>query len=282
MTTKSVSSDIQLTPSDPIAFGDYVDGVRIAAPYMKSLAMTLGNAKPDDLDAAGRKQLALLADIAKHGDDVLDERQSVARIRPTLLEFGSAWVALYEALLAKSRLPVSLSDRGERASVLLGQIFPDGVSFVRRDAHAAWSDADRRLAHVVDLGLAREIDQVAGEEHLDVAQKTTDALGEALGVGKTRRETVKGSDLSDTVARFSREVARYARMMAASVDVTDAASINRFRAAVAEPIDALRSRRGGPADAVEPVSPVAADATNAAPPTTQPTITTQPTEVPAA
>ena len=51
-------------------------------------------------------------------------------------------------------------------------------------------------------------------------------------------------------------------MIAASVDVTDLVMVARFRSAVAEPIDALRSRRGGPDDVLEtdpivvPVTPI--------------------------
>jgi hypothetical protein len=259
MSSKNVPSSLNINPSEPIVFGDYVDGVRIAAPYMKSLALTLANAKPDDLDAAGKKQLALLADIAKHGDDVLDERQSTGGVRPTFDDFGNAWGGLCDALTAKSRLPASLSDRGERAAALVARIFPDGTMFVRRDAHAAWSDGDRRLALIAEQKLEHELSELVGEEHVDAVKKATAALGEALGVGHTRREALRGSDLQDTVARFSREVARYARMMAASVDVNDAATVLRFRRSVAEPIDALRSRRGGSDDTLDtpPADPAA-------------------------
>jgi hypothetical protein len=265
MPTRTVSTaDLVFNPLTPITFSDYVDGIRIAAPYMKSLALTLANSQPDDLDEAARKQLSLLADIAKHGDDVLDERQGVLGVRPTLDDFTSVWGGLYEGLVAKSRMPASFSDRGERAATLVTRIFPDGVSFVRRDAHAAWSDGDRRLALIAELGLEGELDQIAGADHLEAAKKATAALGEALGVGHTRRESLRGADLQATVARFSREVARYARMIAASVNVADPITVARFRSAVAEPIDGLRSRRGGSDEgpladpSVEPATPVVA------------------------
>lgn len=243
MSQKNVS--LVVGESQPIAFADYVDGIRIAAPYMKSLALTLSNAQPSDLDARAKKQVALLVDLAKHADDVLDERQSVLGVRQQFLDFGSAWGALYDALVGKSRLPATLSERGPRAAALVERIFPDGAVFIRRDAHAAWSDGDRRLALILEQGLKDELDEVAGEELFEAAKKATTALGEALGVGRTRRDAPRTADLQATVLRFSREVARYARLMAADVDVHDAASVERFRKAVAGPIDALRSRRVG-------------------------------------
>jgi hypothetical protein len=239
----------------PVTFGDYVDGVRIAAPYMKSLALTLSNAQPDDLEPTAKRQLALLVEIAKHGDDVLDDRESAGRVRPWLLDFANAWGGLNDALVAKSRLPASLSDRGERADRVLARVFPEGVMFVRRDAHAAWAEGDRRVALIGELALQKEIDELVGAEHYDAAKATTLALGEALGVGRTRRETPKGSDMQSTVLRFSREVARYARLLAADVDAEEPASIERFRKAVAEPIDALRSRRVGGDDTAVDAAP---------------------------
>jgi hypothetical protein len=248
MPSKSQPQEIVFTNAEPITFADYVDGVRVAAPYMKSMAMTLVNAKPSDLSAEEKRQLDVIVEVAKHGDDVIDERQSVVGVRPWFIDFGNAWGGFNDALLAKSRLPASMSDKGERAAKLNMRLFPDGVMFVRRDSHAAWSDGDRRLALIAELGLEREIAAVIGDDHLDAARKATAALGEALGVGKTAREAPKGSDLQETIGRFSREVARYARMIAASVDLDDPASVERFRNAVAKPIDTLRSRRGAADD----------------------------------
>ncbi len=262
------AADLILNDPQPVTFADYVDGVRIAAPYMKSAALTLSNAAPHDLDSVGKKQLALILEIAKHGDDVLDERQSVASVKPWFVDFGNAWGGLYDSLLGKSRLPASLSDRGERASRVLARLFPDGVMFARRDAHAAWSEGDRRLLQVVELDLKHELDELVGKEFFDAAKKATAALGEALGVGSTKRETPKSTDLQGTVLRFSREVARYARHLAAEVDTSEPASVERFREAVAVPIDAFRSRRAaadGVADpaAADPAAPVVATSAGA-------------------
>jgi hypothetical protein len=53
MPSSTQPQEISFTNPEPITFADYVDGVRVAAPYMKSMAMTLVNAKPHDLTPAG-------------------------------------------------------------------------------------------------------------------------------------------------------------------------------------------------------------------------------------
>jgi hypothetical protein len=255
-------------------FADYVDGIRIPAAYMKPIANGLANSAPDDLSPAAKKQLGVIRDVALHGDDVLDVRDHVNLVRPTFLELANAWGALGGTLMAKARLPASTSDKGKRAQKLVDVILPEGMSFVKRDAHAAWAESDRRVRFIEENDLEAEIIDVVGEDELAAVKAATTALGEGLGVGKTKRETSGANDLQVTVARFSREVARYARMLAAEVDVTDGASVMRFRRAVAEPIDALRSRRGAADEApVDEGASTAAPAGEASAPVASPSAT---------
>ena len=65
-------------------------------------------------------------------------------------------------------------------------------------------------------------------------------------------------NIAEGFGRFgNKEFARYARIVAAGVEVGDPESVDRFRKAVATPIDQFRSRRGGadglPATPSEPV-----------------------------
>ena len=88
----------------------------------------------------------------------------------------------------------------------------------------------RRLA--TDFSLARA---------LLPARTCGAASGAVSTTPSTRRESLGGTDLQDTVARFSREVARYARMIAASVDVTDLVMVARFRSAVSRSTRSARA-----------------------------------------
>ena len=102
---------------------------------------------------------------------------------------------------------------------------------------------------------------MVGPELHSAARKATQALCEALGIGSTARETPSTTRLQHALTRFSREVTRYARILSADVDVTDLASVERFRKAVMIPIDTFRSRRGAspeierPSEPTEPAAP---------------------------
>lgn len=257
----SVAVDIHLEPA-PVTFAENVDGIRLTARYVKPLAITLDNHKPGDLSEAGRQQLRVVIAIADLVDDLLDEKQMPNVVRPWLDDFVGAWGGLRDALAAIGRLPTSVGDRGERATRLEARIFPDGAGFLRRDAFAAWAEADRTLKRVRELGLETEIAAVLGGDLFGAVSQATASLGEVMGLGRSRRPANGGASLQDSLGAFSREVARYARIIAAETDVTDARSVERYLDAVARPIDTFRSRRsagGGepdePADPTDPTDP---------------------------
>ncbi|AKF07500.1 hypothetical protein [Sandaracinus amylolyticus] len=96
---------------------------------------------------------------------------------------------------------------------------------------------------IAQLGLEAELDAMIGPEPRATARTSCDALREALGIGGAPRETPRSKALQEAMQAFSREVSRYARMLAADVDTTDPSSVERFRHAVMTPIDTFRSRR---------------------------------------
>ena len=248
-----ISAHDLISNPEPITFGDYTDGWRINASYTKSLASALRNGAPSDLTKVAIEQLALVDSLAIDMDDILTERRTVAAVRPFLADFVAAFGGMNDALLGKSRLPASLSGAGQRAAKLHAQLFTDGVMFTRKDAHAAWSEGDRILRVIAPQGLKSELDEVLGSEFFASAKKATTSLREALGIGKTALETPSTTRLQQALSRFSREVCRYARMLAGDVDLTNGPSVERFRRAVMTPIDTFRTRRG--VGEVEPEMP---------------------------
>ncbi|UJR79913.1 hypothetical protein [Sandaracinus amylolyticus] len=234
---------IQIRP-EPITFGNYCDGVRLGASHVKPLAGSLRAAAPGDLSPTARAQLDTIDDIAVVIDDIRTARHGSAAVKPAFDLLGAAFGATHDTLLAKSRLPGPSDGIGARAAALDACLFPNGLGFIRWDAHAAWSEADRILRVIAQLGLEAELDAMIGPELRATAMTSCDALREALGIGSAPRETPRSKALQQAMHAFSREVSRYARMLAADVDTTDTTSVERFRDAVMIPFDTFRSRRG--------------------------------------
>ncbi|UJR81527.1 hypothetical protein [Sandaracinus amylolyticus] len=183
------------------------------------------------------------------------DRFSSARVRPHRDAFINYWAALHELLVSKARLGTAFGDDGVRAQALLDAYFPEGVGFARLDAYAAWFEGQRRLDRMVEEYRLEEIGALAGAAMLTAVKKGTAALGEAIGVGRTARtEVPSATALQEALAKLSRAVGAYARLLAAKVDEEDAASIERFRRAVA-PIDEYRAMRVKEGVVEEPVEP---------------------------
>ncbi|AKF09860.1 hypothetical protein [Sandaracinus amylolyticus] len=259
---------------EPVVFGSYCDGARLQARHAKSIAGTLRTHAPHDLPRTGSEQLDRIEALAIFVDDILTERQIAATVKPAFEDFGAAWGGMSDALLSKSRLPVRHSPNAPRAVKMHTQIFPEGAGFIRWDAHAAWSEGDRVLRVIAQKDLKSELDALIGTDFLQAAKKATTALREALGVGETPRETPSTTRLQHAMQRFSRALGRYARIVAADVDLDDAASVERFRKAVMVPFDQFRTRRttSGEVESEEPETDPPSEPTQPVTPTPGPAL----------
>lgn len=249
------------TMTIPLNVPDYrnYQTFRAGAQYAKPVARLLRNAAPADLSADEKKALRTIEESAAQIQAIYAERDRVTkgRVRAVFDGFINYWSAMHEVLAGLARLDTQFGDVGERARALVGSYFPDAVSFVKLDAHAAWFEAQRRLDRMREEGQVEEIGALAGEPVFAAVRKGTAELGEAIGVGKTPRgELPSTTAMQEAVAKFSRAVGAYGRLLAAKVDEEDAASIERFRRAVA-PMDEYRSMRskGGAGEGEEPELP---------------------------
>lgn len=241
-----------------VVYGAYTDGVKISAAFAKAVAHALFHVLPHDADAQERAAVQVLLERAGVIDRILNARADVGTIKTQFVAFGNCWGGMYDALLAKRRLPASVTGAGKRASAIIDRLFNDGIMFIRLESPAAWAEGDRRYRRIVELGLEREIGEVIGADYVEAARRATVELGEAIGTAKKPREVPSRTGLADAMFLFSRGISRYCRLLAAKVDETDAASVERFRKAVA-PIDEHRSTRT-PREADEPGDPVVPDA----------------------
>lgn len=253
-----------------ITFGVYTDALRVSAAFAKALGHALFYAMPSDADERERAAVQLVVERGDAIDRILDARQDTVHAKVEFGTFGRCWGGLYDALVAKTRLPATMSRTAPTAARLIETIFPDGILFIRLRAPAAWADGDRRYKRIVELGLEGDIATCIGDEYVPAAHLATVALGEAIGTAKARRAAPSRTGLADALRLFSRAVRRYCRVLAANVEEDDAASVERFRKAVL-PIDAyrrsVRARGGiGRNDDADPAPRTPADPTPPRPP----------------
>ncbi|AKF08978.1 hypothetical protein [Sandaracinus amylolyticus] len=242
-------------------FGGYVDAMRITADNAQPCARELVNHAPADADPREKKALRRVGDRASEIDEVLKERERDpgVKVRPVVTAFCNGWGGLSDAMLGLTRIP---NERGERAAALHARLFPAGMLWLREDARTIWSQGNRLVQRIDEENLAREIDQLIGADVREAVTRVTNELGETIGVGRKRRESVSTTGVQEKLLAFSRAVAFYCRQLAANVDESDPKSIERFRLAVA-PIDAYRSTRTvrdsepprPEAPAIDPVTP---------------------------
>ncbi len=225
-----------------VEFADYVRGVRTSGPAVAVLDARLDKAQPPDITAAEKKALKLVHQRAEEVAVVQAARDRLApgRLRPLLLAFANDWSGVYEALGAKTRVPKEISDVGERAEKVQVSLFPDGVSFTQLDAETAWSEGSRRLQRIDDEELEQELDALIGKEFVLAARKGTGALGAAIGTTDGAAESPSSSALQEAITRFGKAVGNYGRVLSASCDEDDEASVQRFLKAVS-PLDMHRA-----------------------------------------
>jgi hypothetical protein len=230
-------------PVSNFSYSQYVDGMRIPAERAQPFARELKHAAPRDMSPTEKRAIKLVFDLARDIDRVLKDRSrlSGAKIRPVVSDFVSAWGGMSDALLGIARMPSSLTDRPTRAADLHARLFPDGVLWLRSDAQALWSHANRLLERIEEESMLRDLERLLGRDFHVAVVKLTGQLGEAIGVGRVPRETLSPNGLQLKVQELSRAVAAYCRQLVASVDESSPRSIERFRRAVA-PIDAYRTR----------------------------------------
>jgi hypothetical protein len=228
--------------------GRYVGPIRVSARHVQHVAGTMEAAMPSDADAAEKAAMAEGKADATAVQEALNDRDrlSAGRVRPALLLFGTAWVVVFEIMSALARLGSDVSARAAKAQAMLALLFPEGITFVKEDAGAAWAAGQRRLDRIESEGLGPAIVELVGSDVLEAAKRATAGLREASGAGPAPRD--QGAVVADRVASFTRHLAIYCRLLLAKLDETDPASVERFRRAVL-PLDEYRaSRRGSETD----------------------------------
>lgn len=255
-----------------VMFRDYVGSLRSNAAGVAVVSTRLQKAAPSDMTTEEKKALKLVMQRASEVADVLADRDRLApaRVRPLLTKLVADWTAFCEALAAKARVSRKTGHEN-RAQEIYTSLFPEGMTFAQTDSETAWSEGHRRLDRIAKEGFAHDLDALLGPEFLAAVTASTEELGNAIGTGHAERTTPSSTALAESLLRFGRAVGRYGRVLAASCDEEDEASVERFMKAVA-PIDVHRAgmragNDGGSEDdgVTEPTTPVTRPTSNGAP-----------------
>lgn len=219
---------------------------RVQARSAAVVGRGLEAAVPND---ATVEEKAALARAVAAGDEVQDslrdrEQASPSRIKVPYTALAVMWSILFDALVAISRIPAEVSPRGPRALALVREVLPEGTTFMQLEAGQAWSASVRRLKVIDERGLAPAIGELVGSDVIDGVRTATATLREALGAGPTPIDIASSTAVAEKIANFSRLVGIYCRILAAKFDESDAASVERFRKAIAPLIEYRASRRG--------------------------------------
>ncbi len=225
----------------------YTNPSRFSSPMCRALAISLRKTAPADLDPRSLEALARVEQRALDVDDIATarERQAPPAVRAPRNAAGTAWSALNTALGCVASIPGSAI--GEEAQRTQGSLFPDGVSFVQLEAHAAWAVGNRLLSRIDAEGLAPVIVRLVHPELLENVRDAHAQLGVVTGLADGVAIAPSGRSLVEARSRFAYAVADYARAVSVGLDVGDRTAVVRFANAMS-PIDTYRITRSGEDD----------------------------------
>lgn len=222
--------------------GTYTNPSRFGSHVCRPLAISLRKTAPADLDARALEALVRVEQRAQDVEDIATarERQAPPAVRGPRIAAGTAWSALNTALGCVALIPSSpLAEEAQRTQSTL---FPDGVSFVQLEAHAAWAVGDRLLSRIDSEGHAPVITRLVHAALLENVREAHAALGIATGLAAGVAIAPSGRSLAEARSRFAYAVSDYARAVSVGLDVGDREAVTRFANAMA-PIDTYRITR---------------------------------------
>ena len=160
----------------------------------------------------------------------------------------NAWGAIYVRLEGYAKLPDAAETRDDsrRASALLAQLFPTGLSFLTLDYQQQWVESQRRLDMIEQQELAPQLDRLCGPVFLQQLLVAHQAYGEALGLTGPRPQNVEPPAIAEALRALRDGIRFYARRVLALADEEEAESIPLVQRALApllEAQDQVRARR---------------------------------------
>lgn len=236
-----------------------------------ALAGALVDACPKETSPAVKKAAKKLKTTAEAARDALAERNRVLGVfseedtRALDNEADRIWGGTRLRLQGLAMLPQDRYPKAARAGELDGQLFGQGMEFLKADYPTQGTSMGAILRRIDQDKLQAEIDALIGAEFLQAARAIQPRY-ETMVSERLRRDKVTGQNLLEMTRGLQAAIVNYATKLVATVDEDDPETVEVARVALL-PIANFRAAnpRGTPESADAPAEPVA-DAPPAAPP----------------
>jgi hypothetical protein len=131
------------------------------------------------------------------------------------------WTALFDWLTGFSKLPDEVPQALE-ARALLGDLYPDGLSFILLPYELEWRQSDLRLGRISQETLGDRIRALGGQVFLDAIAAAHEAYGRMLGLPRSSAGPESaGPPLHEALERFASALRVYALKVTAHVEVEE-------------------------------------------------------------
>lgn len=106
--------------------------------------------------------------------------------RPVDQAADNSWACLYGRLDSYAALPVEHHPKAQRARELRKLLFPDGLTFLRLEYGAQWTEAEQRLQLIKKQRLLLELEALIGPEFMAEVQRCHALYAEMIGVSQPK------------------------------------------------------------------------------------------------
>lgn len=115
--------------------------------------------------------------------------------RPVDQAADNAWACVYARLDSYAALPVEHYPRAREASELLRKLFPEGLSFVKLEYGAQWTEAEQRLQLIKQERLTAALEALIGPEFVAELHRCHALYTAMIGVAQPKKGRQKLPDL---------------------------------------------------------------------------------------
>jgi hypothetical protein len=212
-----ISADdlIQLPRFDAVgavALGEKILAAASAEPELPRSLKRAKEALEEDLAAlrlAAQKRLA----AASVGDP------SIVAEADRLLD--ACWTALFDWLTGFSKLPANYPE-SEEAQALLGELYPDGLSFILLPYELEWKQSDLRLTRIANENLGERIRKLGGAAFIEALTGAHSAYGKLLGLPRLEGSGEGAAkSVGEALETFASTLRVYALKVTAHVEVDE-------------------------------------------------------------
>ncbi len=214
----------RLTAAVAAAIGTQLLG---AAAAHKKLAANTAAARDRFGGANAALQDALRADLQAGGDEPAHE--------PADRKESTTWSGAAGWLESLARMPLDAA-KVQIAERLYGELFPEGLAFLRLPVLEKWTETSRRLAHIDQRKLAADFAALGGADVLGALRETHAATGVAAGITAPTPAPVVSPAVRARFDAWKAAVRCYVLQVIANAALADTAEATALAAELVAPL----------------------------------------------